>query len=204
MKYFVACSLLLVFCSCAPDRNSHSATLDEVAAVFTTPPDSTRTKVWWFHGETETTRVGITADLEAYRRAGVGGVVYYDQVHNKKTPRALDAFSPEWWEMLIFSAREAERLGLTFECHVSNGYVAGGPWITPEMGMQRVAAVDTVLAGGRSVEVKLPRPSSSYYKDIAVLAFPASSAGVKTVVRFAPACRPICRRYPSNRCSVPE
>lgn len=168
---------LMLLGGCRAGSENRLSTLDEVAAVFSVPPDSTRTKVWWFHGETETTREGITADLEAYRRAGVGGVVYYDQVHNKKTPRALDAFSPEWWEMLIFSAREAERLGLTFECHVSNGYVAGGPWITPEMGMQRVAAVDTVLVGGQSVEVKLPRPSSSYYKDIAVLAFPASSAG---------------------------
>ena len=32
---------------------------------FSHPVDSTRTKVWWFHGETETTREGITADLEA-------------------------------------------------------------------------------------------------------------------------------------------
>ena len=29
---------------------------------FSHPVDSTRTKVWWFHGETETTREGITAD----------------------------------------------------------------------------------------------------------------------------------------------
>ena len=50
---------------------------------FSHPVDSTRTKVWWFHGETETTREGITADLEAYKRAGIGGVVYYDQVHGK-------------------------------------------------------------------------------------------------------------------------
>ena len=70
---------------------------------FRNPEDSTRTKVWWFHGETETTREGITADLEAYRRAGVGGVVYYDQVHGSGEG-ALDAFSPEWWEMLKFSA----------------------------------------------------------------------------------------------------
>ena len=42
---------------------------------FRNPQDSTRTKVWWFHGETPTTREGITADLEAYRQAGIGGIV---------------------------------------------------------------------------------------------------------------------------------
>lgn len=56
---------------------------------FSHPVDSTRTKVWWFHGETETTREGITADLEAYKRAGIGGVVYYDQVHGKRRMRCL-------------------------------------------------------------------------------------------------------------------
>ena len=34
--------------------------------------------VWWFFGETPTTREGITADLEAFKQQGVGGVVYYD------------------------------------------------------------------------------------------------------------------------------
>ena len=70
---------------------------------FRSPDDATRTKVWWFHGETETTREGITADLEGYKAAGIGGVVYYDQVHGTAA-NALDAFSPQWWEMLRFAA----------------------------------------------------------------------------------------------------
>lgn len=65
--------------------------------------DSARPKVWWFHGETETTREGITADLEAFKKAGVGGVVYYDQSH-EKAENALPGFSPDWWKMLRFSA----------------------------------------------------------------------------------------------------
>ena len=38
--------------------------LADVLHGFENPQDSTRTKVWWFHGETETTREGITADLD--------------------------------------------------------------------------------------------------------------------------------------------
>lgn len=108
--------------------------------AFRDPDNTARTKVWWFHGETPTTRAGITADLEAFKAAGVGGVVYYDQVHGP-AEGALEAFSPQWWEMLKFAALEAKRLGLSFEINLSNGYVAGGPWITPEMGMQRPAFV---------------------------------------------------------------
>ena len=94
-------------CSCG--RELPVDTLADAWEVFSTPQDSCRTKVWWFHGETETTKEGITADLEAFRRAGVGGVVYYDQMH-AGSPDALDAFSPQWWEMLKFSSRYCRRL----------------------------------------------------------------------------------------------
>lgn len=139
---------------------------------FRSPEDSTRTKVWWFHGETPTTREGITADLEAYRQAGVGGVVYYDQVHGS-AEGAFDTFSKEWWEMLKFAAAEAKRLGLSFEINISNGYVAGGPWITEEYGMQRLCSSETKVMGGGHVSLSLPRPNDrGWYRDVAVLAFP--------------------------------
>lgn len=141
---------------------------------FQNPQDSTRTKVWWFHGETETTREGITADLEGFKKAGIGGVVYYDQSHGKAV-NAFEGFSGEWWEMLKFSATEAKRLGLTFELHISNGYVAGGPWITNETAMKRLTCTETVVSGGRQYRGKLPEPKNkfNFYKDVAVLAFPA-------------------------------
>lgn len=143
---------------------------------FKKAPDSTRTKVWWFHGETETTREGITADLEAFRSAGVGGVVFYDQVHGSGIG-ALDAFSAEWWRMFVFAASEAKRLGLTFETHLANGYVAGGPWITPRLGMKMLVASDTVASGAFDGVLSLPIKSGAYHEDVAVLAFPKPSDG---------------------------
>lgn len=152
---------------------SQLAGVQQALYGFEHPQDSARTKLWWFHGETETTRAGITADLEAFRREGIGGVVYYDQVHSKGEG-ALDAFSPEWWKMLVFASQEANRLGLTFEAHVSNGYVAGGPWITPDLGMQMLTSTDTIVEGGKELVLSLPEPDApySYYRDVAVLAFP--------------------------------
>ncbi|GGF22217.1 glycosyl hydrolase [Flavobacterium limi] len=148
---------------------------------FQNPQDSTRTKVWWFHGETETTREGITADLNTFKKAGVGGVVYYDQSHGKAL-NASKAFSKSWWEMLKFAAAETKRLGLTFELHLSNGYVAGGPWITNETSMKRLTAVENFVKGGTRFYGKLPEPQNKYnfYKDVAVLAFPAQKGAGKT------------------------
>ena len=170
-------SLLLLLLFVTGVLQAQNGSIREALQVFRTPQDSTRTKVWWFHGETPTTREGITADLEAFKAAGVGGVVYYDQVHGP-AEGALDAFSPEWWEMLKFAALEAKRIGLSFEINLSNGYVAGGPWITPEMGMQRLCSSDTLLQGGTHFHGVLAPPSSqSWWQDVAVLAWPVEPGG---------------------------
>ncbi|WP_448787272.1 glycosyl hydrolase [Bacteroides graminisolvens] len=166
----------LILLGCNKQKLSPMNTLADALYGFQHIQDSTRTKVWWFHGETETTKEGITADLEAYKRAGVGGVVYYDQTHGKME-NSLSAFSREWWEMLRFSSEEAKRLGLTFEVHISNGFVAGGPWITPETSMKRLAASQLLVEGGRYFKGKLEAPKNKYdyYKDVAVLAFPVKN-----------------------------
>lgn len=145
--------------------------INEMYQEFQSAPDSTRTKVWWFHGETETTREGITADLEAFKEAGVGGVIYYDQIHGDgKGASAI--FSPDWWEDLKFSAAEAKRLGLTFEINLSNGFVAGGPWITKEMSMKRLCQSQVLVAGGQTYNDVLPAPANDEFWDIKTLAFP--------------------------------
>ena len=140
---------------------------------FDHPQDSARTKVWWFHGETVGTHEGITADLEAFKEQGVGGVVYYDQVHGKGEG-AFKVFSPKWWDELIFSSQEAKRLGLDFEANASNGYVAGGSWITPDKSMQRLTNSELVVEGGQDVKVRMPgvRAHQYWMKDVALIALP--------------------------------
>lgn len=155
---------------------------------FNHPQDSARTKVWWFFGETETTREGITADLEAFKQQGVGGVVYYDQVHGSGDG-ADQVFDEHWWQSLIFASQEAKRLGLTFEANIGNGYVAGGRWITPDRSMQRLAEGETLVAspsphpeqssstrslpqGGVKVNIGLPDCPRGWHHDVAVLALP--------------------------------
>ena len=144
-----------------------------LAEGFDHPQDIARTKVWWFFGETETTREGITADLEAFKTAGVGGVIYYDQVHGKGEG-ADKVFDDHWWQSLIFASQEAKRLGLSFEANIGNGYVAGGRWITPERSMQRLTVSETLLGGGKHGTLALPDCPRGWHHDVAVLALPYS------------------------------
>lgn len=148
--------------------------------------NDSRVKTWWFFGYEHTTKEGITADVESLKEAGFGGVVYYDQNHRpsrkavegdnrtKQENEPEDGFSPSWWEHLKFAAREAHRVGLTFELNISNGYVAGGRWIDPPHAMQRVTSAEMTIEGGQEVDVELPEivDIRGYVADIAVMAFP--------------------------------
>lgn len=175
-RQLILCFFLLAAGTIVLAQQRKTDNVSDALYCFKHPQDNARTKVWWFHGETETTKEGITADLEAFKRMGIGGVVYYDQSHGK-AENALKGFSAEWWTMFRFAAAEAKRIGLTFEVHISNGYVAGGPWITNEYSMKRLTATETVVIGGKPFAGKLKAPVNSYhfYRDVAVLAFPAAN-----------------------------
>lgn len=133
---------------------------------------------YWMYGAV--TKEGITADLEAMKRIGLGGA-YLMPI---KSPADNDKFdfypshnqlTPRWWEMVRFSMEEADRLGLKLGMHVSDGFaLAGGPWITPENSMQKVVWAETVVKGGKVKNQKLPLPEikENYYKDIALYAVP--------------------------------
>lgn len=159
-KFRLVVSLLfiIVFCN-AFAGDIHGDNIDNIYSEFSSAPDSSRTKVSWFNGETETTREGITADLEAFKKAGVGGVVYYDQVHGDAKEK-FSVFSPEWRDALKFSASEAKRLGRSFEINLSNGFVAGGPWITKRLSMKRLCKSEVMVDCGSKFDGVLPALSN--------------------------------------------
>ena len=205
---YVGLFLMLLFAGCNKGTKPViSDTISDAQHCFENAQDNSRTKLWWFHGETETTREGITADLEAFKREGVGGVVYYDQQHGKGE-NALDAFSDAWWDMFRFAASEAKRLGLTFETHLSNGYVSGGPWITEELSMQRLVATEQLIQGGQKFKGKLPVPArrgkSGIVRDVAVMAFPVPAGDLKTSLNLLPQVSSNIKHLDANAIAFPK
>lgn len=177
-KNCIICSALLLSAYSIGFAQSPSPTeggLSKAVYGFLNPQDSTRTKVWWFHGKFPSDKEGMTADLEAFKKIGIGGVVFYDQVHGEPLPHTEQAMSKEWWDIVYHAARETKRLGLSFEFHVSNGFVAGGPWIEPENAMKRIESLETIVKGGEFLQLSLPVPQNKlhFFKDIKVMAIPA-------------------------------
>ena len=142
---------------------------------FRQPPESARPWVYWFWLNGNITREGITADLEAMRRVGVGGVLIMEV--DQGAPVGPVAFmSPQWRELFKHVDAEARRLGLEVNMNNDAGWNgSGGPWIKPQQAMQQVTWTETEVTGPRRFEGVLPQPQTvaGFYQDIAVQAVPA-------------------------------
>ena len=147
---------------------------EDLARPFAHPPPSARPWVLWFPLDGNLSREGITADLEAMQRVGIGGVLAMETVQG--TPAGPVAFAgPAWRGMIAHVCAEAHRLGLEVNLNNDAGWCgSGGPWITPELSMQRMVWTETNLTGPQSFRGTLPQPRAvrDFYRDIAVYAYP--------------------------------
>ena len=172
IRRFVAVVLL----ACTGHLSFAAQSSDEVARNFATPPDDARPWVYWFWVSNNVTKVGITADLEAMKRVGVGGVILMAVGWGQGPPSSPITFgSPEWYDLFKFSCQEAARLGLKINMNNDAGWCgSGGPWITPALSMQKLVYTETAVEGPQHFEQALPKPKATlnYYEDIVVQAYP--------------------------------
>ncbi|WP_262485542.1 glycosyl hydrolase [Croceitalea dokdonensis] len=138
------------------------------------PPQTSKPKTWFHAMSGNMTKEGLTKDLEAMAEVGIGGFLLFNVTQG--IPNGPIKYnSPEHHEMIAHAAKEAERLGLSFGVHNCDGWSSsGGPWVTPEESMKMVVWSETVADGGNiSINLKEPTKREGFYKDIAVLAYPA-------------------------------
>jgi hypothetical protein len=176
MRYMLAIltvgSMWLGTCAVATPAGHDAGS--RMASQFAAPPDSARPWVYWFWMDGNITREGITADLEAMRRVGIGGVLIME-VAQDIPPGPVRFGSARWREMFQHAVAEATRLGLEVNMNNDAGWCgSGGPWIKPEQAMQNLVWTETAVEGPRQFRASLPRPTAvaGYYHDVAVLGFP--------------------------------
>ena len=189
MKKFLFLVLLLMACQ---SKNTNIETLRD---GFQTPPATARPGVYWYFMDGNFSREGVTKDLEAMKRAGIGYVIFLEV--NVGVPRGnVDFMSEEWIENFKHTVSECERLGIQMSLGVGPGWQgSGGPWVKGGQSMRHLMHSTTIVDGGK-VNVKLPVPApnppffgdasftpemrtewESYYEDVAVLAFPEEKVG---------------------------
>ena len=168
-----------------PSSAALSAGLSREA--FRNPPHEAKPHTWWHWMNGNVTKEGITADLEAMARAGIGGAQIFDA--GLALPKGPVAFASDaWFDCLVHADREAKRLGIELCIANCSGWTSSaGPWITPELSMKYVVDTKVRVKGGERFDGRLPLPkkTNGFYEDIAVLAFPEPSAA-KAALRDLP------------------
>ncbi|MEI6784367.1 MAG: glycosyl hydrolase, partial [Verrucomicrobiota bacterium] len=146
----------------------------EMENGFRSPPPAARPWVYYFPSNGNLTKEGITADLEAMARVGIGGLLYMEVAQGVPNGQA-DFAGPLWRELVQHACKEARRFGLEINMNNDAGWCgSGGPWITPELSMQRIVWTETNVTGPQHFEADLAQPTAvrNFYQDIAVFAFP--------------------------------
>ena len=175
----------------APPPIALAAPAQTLEQRFAAPSDDARPWVYWYFMDGNVTREGIHADLEAMKKAGIGGAIYLEV--NVGVPRGSVAFMSEpWQELFAYAVSEAKRLGLELALGTGPGWAgSGGPWVKPELSMQHLVSSETSVAGPTRFDAVLPRPQPrtptfgeknqtpelreqwlGFYRDETVLAFP--------------------------------
>ncbi len=110
---------------CATDSN-HSGLPGEI------PIESKPWAYWWWMGNSVTPE-GITANLEKYSKAGLGGM-HIIPIYGEEGDESnyIEFISPRWMEMLKHAVSEAERLGMGIDMTCGTGWPFGGPSIEEE------------------------------------------------------------------------
>jgi len=148
---------------------------DTLETSFTHPPETTKPRCYWYWMDGQITKEGITRDMEAMQRVGIGegyiGVISGQS--GTPTTSRTKALTDEWWSFIAHAVREGTRLGVDVGVFNSPGWSqSGGPWVKSTQAMRYVALPELRLHGPQHFAGKLPLPPGDF-QDLAVLAFPA-------------------------------
>ncbi|MEO8333974.1 MAG: glycosyl hydrolase [bacterium] len=103
---------------------------------------------WWWQGSA-VNEADLTANLDQYRRVGLGGVEV-TPIYGVKGAEAenIDYLSPQWVKMLEHTVAEARRLGLGVDIANGTGWPFGGPNVGDDDAARYVAHKTYTLSGG--------------------------------------------------------
>ncbi|SNR65954.1 F5/8 type C domain-containing protein [Lutibacter agarilyticus] len=178
MKKVIYTILTLMACNFSQAQVKQKMVLDN---EFVNPAPENRPRTWMHVMNSNMSKVGLTKDFEAMADAGIGGIILFNvSAYIKDGDEKFN--SPEHIDKIGHAAAECERLGLSFGVHNCDGWTSsGGPWVTAEHSMKQIVHREMVVEGGK-INLKLPDPTKrgDYYKDVAVIAYPALESEVIT------------------------
>lgn len=180
-------TVLLASAVSAAERDAAGpSAADGLAQGFARPPETTKPWCYWYWISDNISREGITRDLEAMARFGIGealiGNIFLDDVPAGR----IKVLSDEWWGLIEHAIREGGRVGVNIGMFNCPGWSqSGGPWIKPSQSMRYLVSSETRVTGPSQLSAKLPVPAEEF-QDLAVLAMPAPEEDADSLTLHEP------------------
>ena len=164
--------VMLSGCSLTEQIADKPKEMESVRRDFINPPAHTRPGCYWYWINNNISKSGITKDLEAMARVGIGRA-YIGHIFNHKTKaenKSGDArfmtpdgdvkfMSDQWWEAVQWAVKEGGRCGVDIGFFNSPGWSqSGGPWVKSSQSMRSLAHSESVISGGREINQIIPLP----------------------------------------------
>jgi hypothetical protein len=110
---------------------------------------------WWWPGSI-VTQSDLSAAMEKYRNAGLGGmeiaVIYGVKGQEEKS---ISYLSPKWMDIFTYTLKEAEQLDLGVDLANASGWPFGGPWVDPADACKNISYKIWSLSGGQTLSEKV-------------------------------------------------
>ena len=197
-------AFVIAFTSCQQEKDlsRFDASMISLEEGFKDPPVSVRPKGYWdwMNGKFDLSR--LTYELEEAKAQGMAGFDIFD-IGAVSNPDGIVPAGPEFMgedclEAISHAVKEASRLDMELGLILSSSWDAGGSWIKPEHGSMALYETTEVVSGPGDIELDLPFPELPsknragknvyiekhvdgmpvFYKDVAVLAVPASGDAI--------------------------
>ena len=166
MKYsscLLAC-LLLALAPAGGLRAADSTATDLLQQNFVAPPMEARPIVrWWWFGPS-VVKPELEKEMNYMKEGGFGGFEVqptYPLATDGQYPglRNFKFLSPEFFDMLGFTAAKAKELGLRFDLTLGSGWPFGGPMFNHEEAAQTIAELGPVAVQPGQATVAAPAPA---------------------------------------------
>ena len=181
---FLNCLILVSILSCQNKISETSMVISEISLKelsqnFKSPSKEYHPETWFHLNGNNISKEGLKLDLQAIKDAGLQGIHLFNKAGRAyPNVKPIKILSPEWEDMIRFTADECQRLGLKFTMQNCPGWsMTGGPWVPAEEAQREVVETIYHISGGAKITKKLNIDSLFHtaeydYKDIQVLAFP--------------------------------
>lgn len=146
---------------------------------FANPPDAGKLRCYWWWLNGYTTEDTITHDLTEMKSKGFVGAILVDAYseHSEPVPVGPAYGSPAFMKLYLHALKVAESLGMQISLTITSGGnvgILGGPGVDADDALKLLTYSRTEFTGGTEQEVQTSAPEAfgSYYRQIAVLAYP--------------------------------